>query len=147
MVSGHDSGDADMISCNTNRGGSRDEEMVVALLSLLSEDPRIRILRVLASQSNGENAYVSFRAIARRTGINYGKLKDYLSQLVRIGMVESIVVRLGGSYSGKGYTYYRIKEDAKRAVISLLERVEGKRQILAHLGWILQLVVFIYAIA
>lgn len=95
------------------------------MLTVLSDDPRIRILKLLAEAPTSDT-YVSFRTIARRIGVNYTKLRHYLSQLEAVGLIDSIKIRTtSDNYNKKsnnkgGYTYYRLRQEARDLMRKIL---------------------------
>lgn len=97
------------------------------LILVLRDDPRMRILSALATDTDG-NSYMSFRTIAKRTGINYNSLKQYLSQLEAIGLVEKITLSINGSKSRKGYNYYRLRDQIRHVIEKVIRSSAPKYQ-------------------
>lgn len=107
------------------------ESMLKIMLAILNDDPRIKIIMLLA-ESPANDIYISFRAIARRIGINYSKLRHYLSQLEAAGLVESIKIRSTNpkannnnnriNNNNKGYTYYKLRQEFRETVRKVLNR-------------------------
>lgn len=101
------------------------EYILKKMFIVLGDDPRVKILKLLAESSAGD-LYVSFRTIARRIGINYTKLRHYLSQLEIAGFIECIRINTtasngNGKENNKGYTYYRLKRDVRDAIKKALD--------------------------
>ncbi|HWQ16617.1 MAG TPA: winged helix-turn-helix domain-containing protein [Sulfolobales archaeon] len=102
----------------TGNTGNTDGDILKKMLMILSDDPRIRILKLLAEPPTND-VYVSFRTIARRIGINYNKLRQYLSQLEAVGLVESVRIRSINSNNNnnrindRGYTYYKLRQGVR----------------------------------
>lgn len=103
----------------------RVELMLRKILTVLSDDPRIRILKLLAEHPS-DNTYVSFRTIARRVGVNYTKLRQYLSQLERAGLLDSVKINTANGNneknSSKGYTYYKLKHETRDVIKKILDQ-------------------------
>lgn len=107
------------------------ESMLKIMLAILNDDPRIKIIMLLA-ESPAKDIYISFRTIARRIGINYSKLRHYLSQLEAAGLVESIKIRSTNpkannnnnriNNNNKGYTYYKLRQEFRETVRKVLNR-------------------------
>lgn len=117
------------------------------LLTILSDDPRIRILMVLAELS-ADDISVSFRTIARRTGINYTKLRFFLSQLERAGFIESIKIKISAANNSgnnnRGYTFYRINQEIMDIIKHALD--SGKKHARYLYSVFLPIAVIIYII-
>ncbi len=116
---------------NTYNTTYNTENMLKIMLAVLNDDPRIKIIMLLA-ESPASDIYISFRTIARRIGINYSKLKHYLSQLEAAGLVESIKIRSASPKANnnngnridnnKGYTYYKLRQEFRETVRKVLSR-------------------------
>ncbi len=107
-----------------SRGGNIYLTYLIKVFVILSDDPRVKILKLLAESSTGD-LYVSFRTIARRIGINYTKLRHYLSQLEVAGFIEHTRINIIASNSNnknnnKGYTYYRLKREVRDIIRDVL---------------------------
>ncbi len=115
-----------MVESNrSTANSSRDKlnmDMISRLFLLLNDDPRIRIIKLLASYENG-GSYISFRTIAKRTGISYSKLKLYLEQLERIGIIESVKININNSLR-RGYSYYRLREEIRHYIDRLFYKLD-----------------------
>lgn len=123
---GEKRGNINMVENNRSTANSSLDELDMDIISrifiLLNDDPRIRIIKLLASYED-EESYVSFRTIAKRTGINYSKLKQYLEQLERIGIIESVKININNN-SRRGYSYYRLREEIRHYIDRLLHKLD-----------------------
>jgi predicted transcriptional regulator len=89
---------------------------------LLNHDPRIKIVRLLMEHNS--NNHISFRTIARRCGINYRRLREYLSELESSGLIESVKLVV----NNKRYSYYRLNNDAKEFLAKLLHDINANNR-------------------
>jgi Transcriptional regulator. len=87
---------------------------------LFNDDPKIRIIKLLALNGDGQS-YASFRTIAKRTGINYSKLKLYLEQLERAGIIKSVKI-ITNNRLRRGYSYYKLRGEIRHYIAKLVEK-------------------------